>query len=174
MTGAAPTGQTMVLCEDLFVITRDADDRISEIRSRDRTATMSWTTAGQLAVLRQSGDVEASRSGFRFEYEQGYLSAIVNPADERLEVSHSVGRVTEILQVGEGDPRYQFVYGTTLMTVVRRNVTLVIDPRGGRRSVAYDDALQVEGERNQAGEITRWSWLDGAALPLGSCLQEKN
>jgi len=133
----------------------DAAGRLATIDDRaGRRATFSWSAEGRLLAARDPLDVERGWPGFRYEYTDGKLAAIVSSEGVRAEIAYAGPRVAEVRARGEGDPRIRFAYAAAGGQLV----TTVTDPLGNASRHAWDATRRVLSIENALGERSVWTW----------------
>lgn len=153
---------TATACAPVFTITLTGAGRpaaITDART-GRTASFAWDGLGRLASARTPQDVVSGLPGTRYEYANvsHLLVASVASGGERVEYRYlEGGRVSQVTQIGEGDPQHAFVY--TGRDAADRHATIHFNPLGGRTRYRFDTQHRLlEVERADAGEITSFAW----------------
>ena len=142
-------------CDPVFLLERDSTGRLETLRDRSgRAAEFSYDGAGNLIVARDALDTAQGWVGTRYEYASGQLSAVTNGEGERVEwQADSLGRVTQVRQVGPSTPTWSFVYRSQ-----NPNVTEISDPVGAVTRVGFDAERRVQFIENGLGETTLFEW----------------
>ena len=147
-------------CAPLFDLENRPDGqplRVTDARS-GRAALFDYDAAGRLSAARSPEDVAEGRSGTRYEYAGGALTATVGPEGQRVEYAYQAGgRIRSVTQRGEGDPTHVFdFYGRNAWGMHR---TVHRNPLGGHTHVYFDESRRVlRVERFEAGEETTLAW----------------
>src|SRR5262249_19501303 len=159
-------------CHAVFSIRYDARGRVVQIADRaGRQALFDYDADGHLATARDGLDVARGWTGFRYQYAaSGDLAAITNSEGERTQYRYDgAHRVTEIAQIGLGNPTRGFAYqpadGAGLYA------TTYTDPLGNATRFRYDANGQVfEVKALATGETVTRTWVSRrvASLTLAS------
>lgn len=149
-------------CSPLFWIDARASGQpasITDARS-GRVALFEYDGLERLARARSPLEVENDWSGTRYEYApiSARLSAIVNSEGERVEyVYQAQSRISEVIQIGAGNPAHRFEYGARNRNGIHR--TLHTNPLGGRTRYFCDRKGRLHRvELVDSGEVAVIEW----------------